>query len=105
MSDPTPLLPLDRAGAALVPVAGLAMLAGQRCRDDVLVVVDGARAWVTWPASDRQIWRALLAAPGVKFFESRDGQWYELDHHLPRFDVPLPGEPRRLDALILPIAA
>lgn len=104
MHEPPPSLPLDRARAALLPVAGLAVLAGQRCRDDVLILVDGGRAWLTWPAGDRQIWEALLGAAGAEFFESREGHWYQLDHRMPRFDVPPPGEPRRLDAMILPTA-
>jgi len=94
--------PLDRAAAALLPTAGLAALAGLRCRDDVRIVVHGERAWATWPPGETSVWRALLAAPGIQFFERRGDQWHELGYHLPRFDVPFPGEPRRLDALIFP---
>src|SRR5262245_6653050 len=94
--------PLDRAAAALLPREGLAALAGVRCRDDVQVIVDGERAWATWPAGTEAVWRELLAVPGVVFFERRDGHWHALGRRLPRFDVPPSGEPRPLDALLVP---
>jgi hypothetical protein len=94
--------PLDRATAALLPPDGLAALAGVRCRDDVRVVVGGERAWVTWPAGTEVVWRALLAVRGIVFFEQREGRWHALGRRLPRFDVPLRGEPRRLDEFLFP---
>src|SRR5436305_1460283 len=57
--------PLDRAGAALLPLGGLAVLAGGRCRGDVQVVVDGQRAWVSWPAGEAEVWEPLLAPLGL----------------------------------------
>jgi hypothetical protein len=93
---------LDRAVAALLPRAGLAALAGVRCRDDVQVIVNGERAWVTWPAATEAVWQALLAVPGIEFFESRDGRWHGLGRRLPRVDVPLSGEAKRLEALLFP---
>src|SRR5262245_38318421 len=94
--------PLDRAAGALLPREGLAALARERCRGDVQVVVNAEHAWVTWPAGTEAVWRALLAVTGIIFFEERDGRWHALGRRLPRFDVPLKGEPQRLDALLFP---
>jgi hypothetical protein len=94
--------PLDRAAAALLPLDGLAALAAERCRGDVQVVIDGGHAWVTWPAGTEAVWQAMLAVPGIIFFEQHDGRWHALGRRLPRFDVPLRGEPRCLDALLFP---
>lgn len=97
--------PLDRAEAALVPIAGLAALAGRRARPGVQAIVDGDRAWVTWPPGEAVTWQLLAAAPGVVFFERRAERWHSLGRRLPAFDVPPPGEPRPLDAVLHPAPA
>lgn len=95
-------LPLDRAGAALVPLNGLAALAGQRARRDVRITAAGDLVWVTWPPGESAVWQSLQSAPQVTFFEERAGQWYVVGSSLPRFDVPPDGESLPLDAAIVP---
>src|SRR5437764_142809 len=94
--------PLDQAGGALLPVAGLSTLAGLRTHPDVSVILITDRVWVTWPPGTEDVWQRLLAVPGVAFFTRRDGRWYRLGHHLPEFDLPPAGVPKPLDGLLFP---
>jgi hypothetical protein len=96
------IMPLDHTAAALMPASGLAALAAVRCRADVTVILVDDRAWVTWPPGDAAVWHRLLAVPGVRFFEERDGAWYELGHRVPAFDLPPTGDAKPFDRVLFP---
>jgi hypothetical protein len=97
--------PFDRASAAWLAQVHLKFLAGARCRSDISVVLAGDRAWVTWPAGNEEVWRALLPAPECEFYEERDGLWFHLGKRLPTAGFPPRGESKKLDAILFPAPA
>src|SRR5262245_26791634 len=98
-------LPFDRVAAAWLPQAQLKYLAGVRCRSDILAILTGENAWVTWPAGIDDVWQALLPAPKCEFYEGRDHLWFRLGSRLPAFEFPPQGEPKSLDAILFPAPA
>jgi MoxR-vWA-beta-propeller ternary system domain bpX2 len=94
--------PLSACRAARVPIGGLAALAPLRAKGGVHVVMDKATAWVSWDGDRRDVVDALLAVPGVEWFESRDGRWFGFGSRLPTFDVPPGGESIALARALVP---
>lgn len=93
--------PLKACRAARIPAPGLAALAPLRAKGGVRVIT-GDPVWVTWECDRDDVTNALIAVPGVEFFEPRDGQWFQPGARLPAFDVPPRGEAVALDRAIVP---
>jgi len=98
-------LPFDKVAAAWLPQVQLRYLAGVRCRSDVVAILTGEKAWVTWPAEIDEVWQALLPCPECEFYEERDHSWYRLGRRLPALEFPPKGEPKSLDAILFPAPA
>ncbi|HEV3144394.1 MAG TPA: hypothetical protein VGZ47_10955 [Gemmataceae bacterium] len=97
--------PFFRVSAAWLPQLHLKFLAGVRCRADVVVLLAGDRAWVTWPAGIEEVWEALLPAPDCEFYEEYGGLWFRLGSRLPTSAFPPKGETKSLDAILFPAPA
>ncbi len=80
------------------------LLADLRVRGEVRVRLDGATAWLHWPAGDRAVLLRVLALRGAEVFERRGGHWYRPGRRLPSFEVPGDEETRPLAALLVPAA-
>jgi hypothetical protein len=93
--------PLDNVCCARLPLAVLPALAALRCRPGVTVRLDGASAWLRWPAGDEGVLRCVQPLAGVELYESRDGVWYRPGRHLPAFEV-ADEDGRPLDRVLFP---
>ncbi len=88
--------------AARVPEHRLDALAPVRDRPDVLIVREGAIAWVRWAASHADVIRCLLPVPDVELFTTRDGHWFRFGRRVPASDRPPQGDARPLAGLVVP---
>jgi hypothetical protein len=72
-------------------VSDLAVLAEMRGRGQIRVLIDGARAWICWELGSEllqeMLVRRILPVPGAVLYHEREGCWFRLGEHLPRFDV------------------
>ena len=77
---------------ARIPIEDLPVLAELRGHGAIRVLVAGEVAWVSWePGSElmqEMLVRRILPLSGAALYTERDGCWYRLAEHLPRFDVP-----------------
>ena len=70
----------------------LPVLAELRGHGAIRVLMAGEVAWVSWePGSElmqEMLVRRILPLTGAVLFTEREGCWYRMAEHLPRFDVP-----------------
>lgn len=94
--------PWREVSAARLPADGLAALAAVRNRDGVRVLLDGAVAWVRWPAGQSEVVRCLLPVPGVAFFTCRDAAWFRFGRTVPTDEAPPEGDGVSVAAVLVP---
>ena len=77
---------------ARIPVEDVPVLAELRGQAGIHVMLAGEFAWISWePGLDLMqdmLVRRILPLEGAELYTERDGRWYRLGEHLPRFDVP-----------------
>jgi MoxR-vWA-beta-propeller ternary system protein len=77
---------------ARIPVDDVPVLAELRGQAGIRVMVAGEFAWVSWePGLDLMqdiLLRRILPLEGAELYTERNGRWYRLGEHLPRFDMP-----------------
>jgi hypothetical protein len=77
------------ACCACIAAADLGALADLRRDGAVRVVADDRRAWVVWPGSNPALLLRLLALPGSRLYQRRDGLWFAHGCILPSFEPPV----------------